>query len=80
MKGSVDPAGMRPAGLAAYGTLCGAVLARGHSRSGDAGEIGAYLGKGEKFDEAVTRFASVYADQTERDHAALVADGAPAQR
>jgi uncharacterized protein (DUF2252 family) len=77
MKGSIDPAEMRPEGLEAYGRLCGAVLARGHSRSCDAAQIGAYLGKGDAFDSAVTEFAEAYADQTERDHAAFVAAGSP---
>jgi uncharacterized protein (DUF2252 family) len=78
MKGSADTTTMRPSGLTVYARLCGAVLARGHSRSGDADAIADYLGKGEKFDKAVTRFAVAYADQTERDHAALLAEGEPA--
>jgi hypothetical protein len=31
-----------------------------------------YLGRGDSFDHAVAIFASSYADQTERDHAAMV--------
>jgi transcription initiation factor TFIID subunit TAF12 len=34
--------------------------------------ISGYLGSGDAFDEAVTNFAVAYADQTERDHEALV--------
>jgi hypothetical protein len=30
--------------------------------------IGAYLGKGDRFDEAVAEFAVAYADQNERDY------------
>jgi hypothetical protein len=52
-----------PKGLEAYGTLCGATLARGHARSGDRVAIAAYLGSGKSFDEAVTDFAESYADQ-----------------
>jgi uncharacterized protein (DUF2252 family) len=59
--------------LAAYAALCGWVLARAHACSGDAAQIGGYLGKGDGFDRAVTAFGEAYADQTERDHAALVA-------
>jgi hypothetical protein len=35
--------------------------------------ISGYLGRGEVFDDALARFAMSYADQNERDHAALVA-------
>ncbi|MFN8662110.1 MAG: DUF2252 domain-containing protein [Thermomicrobiales bacterium] len=58
--------------LAAYATLCGWVLARAHACSGDAAKIGGYLGKGKRFDRAVVAFGEAYADQTERDYAALV--------
>ena len=34
-------------------------------------QIAGYLGKGDRFDRAATRFAVTYADQTVRDHAAL---------
>jgi hypothetical protein len=36
-------------------------------------QIAAYLGKSERFDRSVADFAESYADQTERDHAALCA-------
>ena len=36
-------------------------------------KIGGYLGKSEAFDEAIGKFALSYADQAERDHAALKA-------
>lgn len=49
----------------------GAVLARAHARAGGSAEIVGYLGGKEDFDQAVTEFAVAYADQTERDHAAL---------
>jgi len=64
---------MKPEGMQAFGTLCGATLARGHARSGDRIAIASYLGKGEVFDQALARFAEAYADQNERDHAALLA-------
>ena len=38
---------------------------------GDRVQIAAYLGKSERFDGAIANFAQAYADQTERDHAAL---------
>ena len=54
------------------------MLARAHARTGDPVVIGAYLGRGDAFDRAMGRFAVAYADQNQRDHAALaaaVADG-----
>ncbi len=63
---------MSPARLTVYGTLCGWTLARAHARSGDRVAIAAYLGRGGAFDRAVATFAERYADQNERDHAALV--------
>ncbi|MEC4749162.1 DUF2252 domain-containing protein [Methylomicrobium sp. Wu6] len=55
-----------------YAELCGWTLARAHARSGDAATISGYLGKTDNFDLAIGEFALAYADQTERDHAALV--------
>ena len=48
-------------------------LARAHAKSGDAATISGYLGKSDAFDQAIGEFALAYADQNERDHAALVA-------
>ena len=59
--------------LELYAELCGWTLARAHARSGDRIAIAAYLGKGTVFDDAMVEFAHAYADQNERDHAALVA-------
>ncbi len=72
-KGSTEVEGMPPAGLEIYARLCAWTLARAHARSGDAIAIGAYLGSGERFDEALAEFSRHYADQNERDHAALKA-------
>ena len=55
----------------AYAELCGVTLARAHARSGDAAAISGYLGKGNEFGQALACFAMTYADQNERDHAAL---------
>jgi predicted alpha/beta hydrolase len=52
--------------------VCGWTLARSHARSGDRIAIAAYLGAGDAFDEALAKFAVVYADQNERDYQALV--------
>jgi uncharacterized protein (DUF2252 family) len=48
-------------------------LARAHARSGDAAVIAGYVGKGAVFADAIAEFAVDYAEQNERDHAALVA-------
>ena len=54
-----------------FSRACGRDLARGHARSGDSRAIAAYLEKDERFDEAIGDFSVAYADQAERDHAAL---------
>ncbi len=59
--------------LANYAQLCGKTLARAHARSGDPAAIAGYMGKSEVFDDAIAAFAMLYAAQTMRDHAALVA-------
>ena len=60
-----------PSGMALYGGLCGWTLARAHARSGDRVAIASYLGAGDVFDQALVDFAETYADQNERDYAAL---------
>ena len=70
-KGSWDPEGMTSAAMGAYGGLCGWTLARAHARSGDRIAIATYLGKGDVVDRAIADFAEAYADQNERDCAAL---------
>jgi uncharacterized protein (DUF2252 family) len=70
-KRSVEVETLPPEGLAIYGQVCGWTLARAHARSGDRIAIGAYLGKGETFDQAIVDFSDLYADQNELDYAAL---------
>ena len=70
-KRSVELDNLGPIGLEIYAEVCGWTLARAHARSGDRVAIAAYLGAGDGFDRAVCRFAEAYADQSERDHAAL---------
>jgi uncharacterized protein (DUF2252 family) len=55
-----------------YAQVTGWVLARAHARSGKAAEIRGYLGKKDVFDDAMVKFATDYADQSERDHDALM--------
>jgi uncharacterized protein (DUF2252 family) len=72
-KGSVAIEDMAPFGLERYAAICGAILARAHARSGDRIAIAAYLGSGDTMDRALSDFAVAYADQNERDYAALEA-------
>ncbi|BDG74327.1 DUF2252 domain-containing protein [Roseomonas fluvialis] len=59
--------------LTLYAKLCGWTLARAHAKSAEVSGIAGYLGAGAQFDEAMGQFALSYADQAERDHAALKA-------
>jgi uncharacterized protein (DUF2252 family) len=59
--------------LSIYAGACGWVLARAHAKAGDPWAISGYLGRQDEFDEAMGKFALAYADQAERDHAALTA-------
>jgi uncharacterized protein (DUF2252 family) len=61
-----------PSVMLEYAGLCGWTLAHAHARSGESAMISGYLGKGDKFDEAIADFAAAYADQSERDHEVLV--------
>ena len=62
---------MEPPACRRYARLCGWTLAKAHARSGDAIAISAYMGTSDSFDKAMAVFAEKYADQNERDYAAL---------
>ncbi len=70
-KGSWAPESMVPQVMTLYGRMCCRTLARAHARSGDRIAIASYLGKSDVFDRAIAAFAELYADQNEKDHAAL---------
>ncbi len=72
-KGSAVIEQMPPAGLTMYGQLCGWTLARAHARSGDRIAVAAYLGAGDTFDRAMVEFSRRYAEQNDRDYAAISA-------
>ncbi len=72
-KMSFDLASADEKGLTRYGRTCAQALARAHARSGSSLAIAGYLGQGPTFDDAIERFSVAYADQTERDFAALQA-------
>lgn len=72
MKMSPPIEGATPERINLYAELCGWTLARAHARSGDAATISGYLGKSDRFDQAIGEFAIAYAEQNERDYALLV--------
>jgi len=54
-----------------FAAWCGRALALSHARAGQPAVLAGYMGKGDTFDQAIASFAMAYADQNERDHAAL---------
>jgi uncharacterized protein (DUF2252 family) len=54
-----------------YCGLCGWALALAHAKSGDAAKIAGYCGNSDELDDAIARFATAYAKQTEQDYEAL---------
>ncbi|HVP50458.1 MAG TPA: DUF2252 domain-containing protein, partial [Candidatus Bathyarchaeia archaeon] len=67
-KGGIETSDLVGKALAEYAQVCGELLAKGHSRSGDPCLLAGYLGKSDRFDQALVSFAVDYADQVERDH------------
>jgi len=63
----------REPGILAYARVCGWALARAHARSASAVALAAYLGGGGRFDRAMLDFGEAYADQNDRDYAAVTA-------
>src|SRR5215469_12785409 len=55
-----------------YAELCGFTLARAHARTGESALISGYMGQSDTFDKAIAAFSVAYADQSEKDHAALM--------
>src|SRR6516225_826720 len=72
MKGSVAVDSIDAAALADYAAVVGHLLAKGHARTSGASMIVGYAGTSDRLDIVLARFARLYADQTEADHAALV--------
>ena len=66
-KASLKIATLKPQALVEYAKVCGELLARGHARPGDPATLAGYIGRSPRFDEAVARFATTYAEQTEKD-------------
>ena len=72
MKGSVALDSIDGTALADYAAITGHLLAKGHARTSGASMIVGYAGSSDHLDIALARFARLYADQTEADHAALL--------
>lgn len=72
MKGTIAIDAIDASAITDYAGICGRLLAKGHARTSGASMIAGYLGGSDKADVAFCRFARAYADQTERDHQALV--------
>ena len=73
LKASIPVEFLTGASFNFYGWACGAILARAHARTGDPARIAGYCGNSTAFDEALAEWAESYGDQTEQDHATLVA-------
>ncbi|OJU85067.1 MAG: hypothetical protein BGO11_15770 [Solirubrobacterales bacterium 70-9] len=71
-KGSAEVELMDAATLRSYSQLCGWTLARAHARTGDRAALAAYVGKGDRFDRAITEFSAAYADQNDLDYGVLM--------
>lgn len=58
-------------GFAEYCQICGRALALAHAKSGDPAVIAGYIGKSGEFEDAITKFAFIYAEQNEEDYARM---------
>jgi uncharacterized protein (DUF2252 family) len=67
-KGSIDLQQLKGTGLVSLAVVAGELLARGHSRSGDACMIHGYCGSGTKVHRAIRNFAIQYADLNQADY------------
>jgi len=67
-KAKVEVADLRGSSLRRFALVTGEILAKAHARTGDAAAIAGYIGRSDRLDRAVSRFALRYADQTEKDY------------
>ena len=72
VKGQGDLLAMDQSNLTYYGALCAWALARAHARTADPVPLAGYLGRSERFDEAIAAFAAAYARTNEADHQLLL--------
>jgi uncharacterized protein (DUF2252 family) len=71
MKGAIVVEDISAGALADYAGICGFLLAKSHARTSGASMITGYIGGSDKLADSLCKFARAYADQVERDHAAL---------
>ena len=67
-KAKVEVADLVGPALERFALVTGEILAKAHARTGDAASISGYVGRSDRLDRAVARFALRYADQTEKDY------------
>jgi hypothetical protein len=60
-----------PTEMDLFAGWCGRALALSHARSGNSAMLSGYMGKNDALDQALAAFSVAYADQNEKDHAAL---------
>jgi uncharacterized protein (DUF2252 family) len=66
-KGSIDLTKLRGPALSGLAEVAGELLARGHTRSGDAVKIKGYIGASDKVVQAIVNYAVAYAQVTHSD-------------
>ncbi len=73
MKGSVEliPGKTKLSFFKEYCSMCGWALALAHAKSGDSALLSGYCGASDELDDSFARFAFAYAEQNERDYAAM---------
>jgi uncharacterized protein (DUF2252 family) len=72
-KAAIEIEDLKGRGLIEYARICGEILAKGHTRSGDACVLSGYCGCAPKMDKAIADFAFAYAQQTEADYKLFLA-------
>jgi hypothetical protein len=60
-----------PTEMTLFAGWCGRALALSHARSGNSAALSGYMGKSDALDQALAAFSIAYANQNEKDHAAL---------
>ena len=68
-KGKIEVEDLKGRSLELYAMVAGDILAKAHARTGDAAAIAGYCGGSDRLDRSIAKFATRYADQTEKDYA-----------
>ncbi len=67
-KGSFDLGKITEEGLTGLASMCAWTLAHAHAKTGDRHALAGYLGKSDTFENAMVKYAQLYADQNEADY------------